>query len=213
MESAGVMFDWDGVLMDSMGASFNVYNKIFAKIGTRQLTKDEFLRIQSPNWYEFYEKAAIPKGLWKEIDKDWVRLYAEETPSLHPDAIRCLTRLKGAGLKLALVSNGSKGRIDGELERFALSPFFDSTMYGVTKEHLKPSPFMLEKTLGILGIGPEEAFYVGDSSPDIQAAKSAGVPSIALARERVMAERLRAENPDHIFQDLDHVAAFLARTA
>ena len=35
---SGVVFDWDGVLLDSLGASFDVYQKIFRRIGTRSLT-------------------------------------------------------------------------------------------------------------------------------------------------------------------------------
>lgn len=209
MSTAGVMFDWDGVLIDSLGASFNVYNKIFARIGTRQLTKAEFLEFQSPNWYEFYRKVGLPERYWKEADEDWLKLYEEEKPALHHDATRCLTALKGRGLKIALVSNGSKDRVESELERFGVRALFDSMEFGERKEHLKPSPYMLEKTLAALGIRPTEAVYVGDSPADIQAAKNAMVPSIALARGPIQADRLRAEKPDHLFGGLDELTEFL----
>ena len=101
------MFDWDGVLLDSMGASFNVYNKIFARLGARQLTMNEFLETQSPNWYEFYSRVGLPEARWKGIDDEWVSLYKEERPKLHRDAMDCLTALRRAGFKLALVSIGS----------------------------------------------------------------------------------------------------------
>jgi pyrophosphatase PpaX len=211
VKTAGVVFDWDGVLLDSLGASFNVYNKIFAKIGTKQLTKDEFLEYQSPNWYEFYQRIGLPQKFWKEADSDWVKLYGEENPSLHHDALKCLATLKDNGFRLALVSNGSRARVDRELNRFKMRRFFDSMEFGVKKEHLKPSPYMLEKTLALLNITPLEAVYVGDSPADIQAAKNAGVPSIALARGPIQAERLGAENPDHMFGGLDELTNFLTR--
>jgi HAD superfamily hydrolase (TIGR01509 family) len=204
-----VMFDWDGVLIDSLGASFSVYNKIFADIGAKRLTKDEFLEYQSPNWYEFYRRIGLDERLWKKVDEDWVNLYEEEKPGLHDDAMRCLTRLKDNGFRLALVSNGSRERVDEELTRFRVRSFFDSLEFGVKKEQLKPSPFMLEKTLSLLKVKPGEAVYVGDSPPDIQAAKSAGIPSIALARGPIQTQRLGDENPDHIFGDLDQVTEFL----
>jgi HAD superfamily hydrolase (TIGR01509 family) len=204
-----VMFDWDGVLIDSLGASFNVYSKIFARIGTRPLTEEEFLAVQSPNWYEFYKKVGVPERLWKDVDSDWVRLYKEESPRLHSDALGCLTTLKKSEFILALVSNGSKTRVEGELERFRLGSFFDSVIFGDRKEELKPSPFMLEKTLDVLGSSPESAMYVGDSPADIQAAKNARVPSIALARGPIQAARLRDENPDYIFGGLDRLTDFL----
>ena len=209
MKTTGVMFDWDGVLIDSLGASFNVYNRIFAGLGVRQLTKEEFLEFQSPNWYDFYLKIGLPERLWKEADYDRLKFYEDEKPPLHQDALGCLTTLNAHGLSLALISNGSKDRISEELERFKMRPFFDSVEFGARKEHLKPSPYMLEKTLSLLGFKPSEAIYVGDSPADIQAAKNAGVPSIALARGPIQAERLGAERPDYLFRGLDEVTSFL----
>jgi HAD superfamily hydrolase (TIGR01549 family) len=209
MKVFGVMFDWDGVLIDSLGASFNVYSKIFARLGARRLTKDEFLMVQSPNWYEFYTKVGVSKRFWKEIDNEWVRLYEEERPDLHQDSLECLTTLKKSGFRLGLVSNGSKARIEEELDRFKLGPFFDSTVFGARKEDLKPSPFMLDKTLKMLDLPAKNAVYVGDSPADMQAAKNAGVPSIALARGPIQRERLRAESPDLIFGGLNELTNFL----
>ena len=130
---------------------------------------------------------------------------------MYPDAVECLAGLKKAGLRLALVSNGSKVRIDEELERFRLRPQFDSVIYGVPKDMLKPFPFMLEKTLERLHIEPGSAVYVGDSPADMQAARNASVTSIALARGPIQEERLRAERPDHIFGGLRQVSEFLLK--
>lgn len=203
------MFDWDGVIIDSLEASYRVYNKIFAHMGTRQLTKGEFLELQSPNWYEFYQSVGVPQKLWKEADAEWAKLYEIERPRLHRDAVGCLKTLRGAGLKIALVSNGSRARVEEELSKFQLRSYFDSTTFGAKKEELKPSPFMLQRTLRTLKMLPADSVYVGDSPADVQAAKNAGVPSIALARGPIQEERLRAERPDYIFGGLDQVAGFL----
>jgi len=205
----GIVFDWDGVLLDSLGAAFNVYNKIFARVGTKRLTKDEYLELQSPNWYEFYVKVGLPTSLWKEVDREWLRLYEEERPSLHLDALRCLSLLKESGLKLGLVSNGSRSRVEKELASFGLNRFFEAVLFGEKKEELKPSPVMIQRALGAMGVEPRDAVYVGDSPADIQAAKSAGVPSVAIARGPIQEERLRREGPDRVFRDLDEMAKFL----
>lgn len=203
------MFDWDGVLLDSLGAAFNVYNKIFARLGAKILTKDQYLELQSPNWYDFYIKIGLPKALWKEVDSEWLRLYQEERPDLHEDALDCLASLKRAKLRLALVSNGSRVRVEEELVRFKLRSFFEVVLFGEKTEELKPSPIMLEKALGAMGVEPTKAVYVGDSPADIQAAKNAGVPSIAIARGPIQAERLRRESPDRVFGGLVDMAEFL----
>ena len=210
---AGVLFDWDGVLLDSLGAAFNVYNKIFARVGTRQLTREEYLELQSPNWYEFYEKVGLPRALWKEVDSEWLRLYDEERPGLHPDALGCLDSLREAKLRLALVSNGSRSRVEAELAKFGLKRYFEVVLFGEKKEELKPSPVMLERALGVMGVRPRSAAYVGDSPADIQAAKNARVPSIAIARGPIQRERLSKESPDRIFGGLKEVAEYLTRVA
>ena len=206
---AGVLFDWDGVLLDSLGAAFNVYNRIFTRIGTKRLTKDEYLELQSPNWYDFYGKVGLPTSLWNEVDREWLRLYEEENPDLHPDAIRCLTALKGGGLKLALVSNGSRARVESELSRFDINRFFGVVVSSEKKEELKPSPVMLQRALAALGLAPADTVYVGDSPADIQAAKSARVPSIAIARGSIQVKRLGDEKPDRMFAGLDEMTDFL----
>jgi len=206
---AGIIFDWDGVLLDSIGAAFNVYNRIFARVGPRVLTRDEYLEMQSPNWYEFYVKIGLPEPLWKEVDSQWLRLYEEEKPQLHGDALECLAALKKAEFRLALVSNGSKARVEGELARFNMRPWFEVILSGEKKEELKPSPVMLERALGSMGIEPQEAVYVGDSPADIQAAKNAKVPSYAIARGPIQAGRLRKEGPDRIFGGLREMTGYL----
>jgi len=208
---AGVLFDWDGVLLDSLGAAFNVYNRIFARVGTKMLTKDEYLELQSPNWYDFYVKIGLPTSLWREVDHEWLRLYEEENPDLHPDAVRCLSSLKEGGLKLALVSNGSRARLEDELSKFDVGRFFGAVIFGEKKEELKPSPVMLQRALGALGVEPTDAVYVGDSPADIQAAKNARVLSVAIARGPIQIKRLSGERPDHIFTGLDEMTDYLLR--
>jgi HAD superfamily hydrolase (TIGR01549 family) len=203
------MFDWDGVLLDSLGAAFNVYNKIFEKLGTKQLTREEFLKMQSPNWYEFYAEVGLPTALWKEVDGEWMRLYQEERPSLHEDALICLGSLKDAGFRLALVSNGSRARVEQELTKFKLLPYFEVILFGEKKEELKPSPVMLDRALGLMDLEPQDVVYVGDSPVDIQAAKSASVPSIAIARGPIQAGRLLRENPEYVFGGLRDMVKFL----
>ena len=210
---AGVLFDWDGVLLDSLGAAFNVYNRIFSRMGAKMLTKDEYLELQSPNWYDFYVKVGLPTSLWKEVDHEWLRLYEEENSDLQPDAMRCLLSLREGGLKLALVSNGSRARVESELSRFGIGWFFGVVVVGEKKEELKPSPVMLQRAIGALGLEPTDVVYVGDSPADIQAARSARVSSIAIAREPVQVKCLSDEKPDHMFAGLDEMTNFLLARA
>jgi len=197
-------------LLDSLGSSFNVYNRIFEELGTRQLTRDEFLGLQSPNWYEFYAKVGLSASRWEYVDKEWLLQYEREKPNLYPDAKKCLADLGAAGFRLALVSNGSEVRVKKELVKFGLAPAFESVLCGRTKEELKPSPVMLQRTLSALGLAPTDVVYVGDSPADIQASRNAGIVSVAIWREPILEGRLRAERPDCLFDGLGAFAALLS---
>ena len=152
----------------------------------------------------------MPRSLWSVIDAEWLRLYREEDPKLYPDAKECLASLGEAGYRLALVSNGSEARVGSELKLFGLAQAFESVLCGRSVEELKPSPVMLQKTMGVLGLKPMEVVYVGDAPVDIQASRNAGIRSIAIARGPILAERLRRENPDYTFDGLDAMTRFLA---
>jgi HAD superfamily hydrolase (TIGR01509 family) len=208
---AGVLFDWDGVLIDSLGATLNVYNRILRLIGMKPMSKRKFLELQTPNWYELYLRLGIPKTKWKEVDEAWVRLYAEERPTLQPDAMDCLNALKDR-FRLALVSNGSKRRVQGELRKFGLGSLFEFVVLGESREELKPSPVMLERTLRVLSLPPSNVAYVGDAPADIQAAKKAHILSVAIARGPILAERLEREKPDLLFEGLEEMTRFLLKT-
>jgi AHBA synthesis associated protein len=95
------------------------------------------------------------------------------------------------------------------LDETGLRRAFESILCGEKMEELKPSPVMIGRALGALGIGPRDAVYVGDAPADIQAAKNAGVPSVAIARGPIQDARLRREGPDLMFGGLEEMAGFL----
>ena len=121
----------------------------------------------------------------------------------------CLRKLAEFGFRLALVSNGSRARVEDELGRLEVATLFQSVVCGEKKEELKPSPVMLERAIRSLGLRPADVVYVGDAPADIQAARNAGVISIAIARGAIQEGRLKAESPDHVFGGLKEMTDFL----
>lgn len=197
-----VLFDWDGVLHDSLDASWRVYNEILAKLSRPLLSREEFLRLQSPNWYEFYRALNIAEGLWKQVDRDWLTLYSKQKTKLHRDARPCLVGLKKMGLKTAIVTNGSRGRVREELERFRVLSKVDVFVSARRRTELKPSPILLLRALSRLRLEPRDAVFVGDSPVDIVAARNAKIPAVAITRASPATERLSSEKPAFIFTDL-----------
>src|SRR5450432_380979 len=86
-----------------------------------------------------------------------------------------LTRLRAAGLKLAVVSN-SEGTIEQMLIEIDLRDLFDTVVDSAVVGVTKPEPRIFQIALDRLGVSPAEALMVGDSpSADIGGAQNAGV--------------------------------------
>jgi HAD superfamily hydrolase (TIGR01509 family) len=97
-----------------------------------------------------------------------------------PGTSEALDRLRGAGLKLAVVSN-SDGRVEEALVAAGIRDRFevvlDSALVGVEK----PDPAIFRAALTALGVAPEEALYVGDLyDVDVVGARAAGMESVLL---------------------------------
>jgi len=128
-----------------------------------------------------------------------------------PQVAQALSRLRFAGIKVAVVT--SKRRVSVEM---ALNNFPDLrnvvdrfvTMED-TNEH-KPHPEPLWRGLELLGGVPkEEAAYVGDSPFDVEAAKAAGLTSVAVSWGAFSEDRLREAEPDHLVSDIESVVDVL----
>ena len=128
-----------------------------------------------------------------------------------PQVAQALSRLRSAGIKVAVVT--SKRRVSVEM---ALNNFPDLrnvvdrfvTMED-TNEH-KPHPEPLWRGLELVGGLPkEEAAYVGDSPFDVEAAKAAGLTSVAVSWGAFSEDRLREAEPDHLVPDIESAVAVL----
>jgi HAD superfamily hydrolase (TIGR01509 family) len=98
-----------------------------------------------------------------------------------PDAPRVIDELRRRGLLVAVVSNTEDGRARDSLEAAGLGGRFDA----VVDSHLvglrKPDPAIFRHALGLLGVEPDEAVFVGDSyAHDALAARAAGLRAVLL---------------------------------
>ena len=116
-----------------------------------------------------------------------------------------LERLRSAGVRVGVVTSKRRLSVEMALESFpSLRNVVDRfvTMEDTT-EH-KPHPEPLLKGLELLGGVPkEEAVYVGDSPFDVEAARAAGLTSVAVSWGAFSEDTLRAAEPDHLVPDID----------
>ena len=122
-----------------------------------------------------------------------------------------LSRLRSAGVEVAVVTSKRQTSVEMALKNFpGLRNVVDRfvTMEDTT-EH-KPHPEPLLRGLELLGGVPkDEAAYVGDSPFDVEAARAAGLTSVAVSWGAFSEDRLRESEPDHLVPDIESVVDVL----
>jgi HAD superfamily hydrolase (TIGR01549 family) len=206
----GVLFDWDGTLVDSAEKTFACYVKVFAAYGIA-FDHAAFERTYSPDWYRTYEEVGLRREVWPEADAAWLTCYATAPSLLLPGARDTLERLAEAGLLQGLVSSGDGSRVRREIVELGLAPFFGAVVCGGETASRKPDPEPLLLAISRLGVPAETTAYVGDSPEDVAMAKAAGVVSVGVPGRFPNREALAASAPDVLALTLDSVVGALLR--
>jgi putative hydrolase of the HAD superfamily len=127
--------------------------------------------------------AGVPASRMEEVARTLERLHGEWHLWCRtaPGTAEALDRLREAGLRLAVVSN-SDGRVEEALEAAGIRDRFDLVLDSALVGMEKPDPAIFRAALTALGIGPEEALFVGDLyDVDVVGARAAGIEAILLA--------------------------------
>jgi len=206
---AGVLFDWDGTLIDSYHADSQAYLAMFREMGLdwglREL--DEHY---SPEWYAVYRAAGIPEAAWDKADRLWRAYYAKHPSKLMPGTRRVLGAL-GRRYKLGLVTSGDRVRVMKQLREFTLTRQFRARVCGGDTPEKKPHPAPLRMALEQMKLKPEECVYVGDTPEDLQMSRAVGVTAVAVLGPFPTEKRLRAAKPEYLLDRLEDLPALLKK--
>lgn len=139
-------------------------------------------------------------GRLQKIFTEYYPNHCEERTEAFPGLTEALDELRGAGVRLAVVSN----KIDPAVQILAEQYFpgrFDFAIGISENNRRKPFPDMLEKCLQAMEVSREDVVYVGDSEVDIQTAANMGVPCISVAWGSRSEEFLRSHGAKEIIRD------------
>jgi len=203
----GVLFDWDGTLLDSYHADSQAYLAMFRAMGV-DWGLPELERHYSPDWYAVYRAAKIPEKRWNEADRVWRKFYAKHPSKLMAATRRVLAQLNNRH-KLGLVSSGDRDRVSRQLREFRLTRLFRTRVLGGDTVEKKPHPAPLLKALKEMNAAPQDCVYVGDTPEDVQMARAAGVRAIAVLGPFPTEKRLRAVKPEILLTGLQELPPLL----
>ena len=205
----GVLFDWDGTLIDSFHADSQAYLAMFRELGLRWGLKD-LKKHYSPDWYTVYRRARIPPERWDEADRIWRAYYAKHPSKLIPATCRVLRQLSRHH-ELGLVTSGDRDRVTRQLKEFALTAIFRTRVCGGDTPEKKPHPAPLLLALRKMRLEPDDCIYVGDTPEDLEMAEAAGVRAIAVLGPFPTARRLRAARPEFLLKALEDLPELLRK--
>jgi phosphoglycolate phosphatase len=154
---------------------------------------------QSPGRNDAYYKE-VRAAVYSILDR--FETSSAATTSPFPEAAGVLRKLKAKGLHLAVLTNSGKKAASVALTRSGLGGFFEFVLTRDDTSTMKPRPEGLAMAVERLSLPREAVSYVGDSPYDIQAAKGAGVRSIAVATGNYTEERLWAEGADAVITSI-----------
>lgn len=184
----GVIFDCDGVLVDSKDSNRMFYNFIRQKLGMLPITpeEEEFVHANAVLISIAHivppERLAEAEAARKEID------YSDLLPFtfLEPGLVGLLDSLRDRGLRLGVNTNrtDSMGML---LESFELTEYFSPVVTAGTVKHPKPNPEGVHRILREWNLSRQEVAFIGDSQVDEATARAAGVTFWAYKNPRLAA--------------------------
>jgi phosphoglycolate phosphatase len=180
-----VIFDFDFTLVDSSRGFIDCHEYACRHLDLPAVSPAASMALIGTPLLEAF-KLLFPAEHHPAAD-DYVKLWqmrADEVMTdlteVFPDAPRTVAGLRRQGLRLGIVSQKLRRRIEAVLQRDGLAACFDVVIGGEDIPEFKPHPEGLQKALASLAVNPDEAMYVGDTVIDAQAAANAYVPFVAV---------------------------------
>jgi len=204
-----VLFDWDGTLIDSYHADTSAYLAMFKEMGIAWGIK-ELERHYSPNWYQVYRAAKLPRKLWNDADWAWRAHYAKHQPQLIPGVRRVLQAVRRRH-ELGLVTSGDRDRVVRQLREFRLTRIFSARVCSGDTLMKKPHPAPLRLALRQMELEAACCVYVGDAPQDVEMARRAGMRAIGVLGPFPTEKRLRAARPEFLIDSLEELPDVLTR--
>jgi len=212
-----LVFDWDGTLVDSIGTIVECTRTALTELslpvpdestlrGVIGLGLRETIDVIAPDCdEETYEQIVLA------YRKHWFGRFQKQT-RLFEGAREALDSLRSLGYWLAVATGKSRRGLEGELASTGIESHFLATRTS-TEARSKPHPQMLIDLLGELGTSPVDALMIGDTSYDLEMARGAGVPALAVTSGGHATEELGRFDPVAMLAGVHELPAWLAERA
>jgi HAD superfamily hydrolase (TIGR01509 family) len=212
MGVAAIIFDMDGVLVDSEPLGFEAMRRVMARQGVAytHADNDEFVGRTTLEECQVltarHRLATDPRELTGEYVDILVGLIREQPRPL-PGVPGVLESLKAAGYRMALASSADLAVIAENVSALRLERFFEVIVSGTQVARGKPAPDVFVETARQLRMSPAACLVVEDSRNGLLAAKAAGMACAVIPCSSTRHQDFR--EADHFLQALWDLRALL----
>jgi AHBA synthesis associated protein len=196
---AAVVFDLDGVLVDSFEVMRQAFATAYAEVvGAGPAPFEEYTRHQGRYFPDIMRIMGLPAEMEGPFVRESYRL-AAQVPLF--DGVReTVTTLRGAGLGLAVATGKSGPRARSLLDQLGVLRLFDHVIGSDEVARPKPAPDIVLRALELLGVSAKRTVMVGDAATDMASAHGAGVAAAAALWADCDEDALLAARPDIVLR-------------
>lgn len=207
-----VIFDMDGVLIDSEPVHYQA---------NRQLMENMGYEIS----YEYYKQfiGSTCTRMWQTIIRDYkldktVQWLLTESDKICDDiiiengyppvngSVKLVKELRASGYILAVASSSKPERIDKNVTNLDIKHCFEKLVSGEKVANPKPAPDVFLKAAKEIGVSPEECVVIEDSDNGVRAAKAAGMVCVGYLNPGSGEQSL--SEADYVVESLENIDSF-----
>ncbi len=183
-----VIFDMDGVLIDSEPLHFAVLSDLLERSG-HTLTRAENEQFIGTTSEAMFSTLSARHGLAGTVAEyiaryDEMLLHVRKQPhDPAPGVAALMARLRALGKRLAVASSSRRAWVEATIQSLGLAGGFDVVVTGDDVERGKPDPAIYLLTAQRLGVAPELCVAIEDSPNGVQSARLAGMTVLGVRTE------------------------------
>jgi len=208
MTDRALIFDMDGVIIDSVPLHYRSYATILKKYGLPNYSREEFdqtMGYRSVDIFRLkkdkYHLDLVPETAAKEKEAFLSDLFDREL-KLCDGTIQLLDLARNNDFKIALGTTGNRKVVDYVLKRFDLRTYFDVVLSADDIKYGKPDPEVFLVGSQKLGVEPKNCLVLEDAPLGIDAAHNANMRCIAVTTSY---ERSKLTKADLIVDSLSEI--------
>ncbi len=202
-----ILFDFDGTIADTFAETVAIFNLFAQKYNYRRVEAEELEHCKGMNVWELMKFLRIPKHRIPFLLKKGRSILHDKLESIQIfDGIpQFILKAQENGIDSGIVTSNSRKNVEHFLKLRSL----DGISFVRSSSKLLGKPREFRKVLRKYKLKPENALYIGDECRDIDAAKEAGIPVVAVTWGYNSRESLERMNPEYLIDNSEALLATL----